>query len=74
MSFFQLGLTVDGVATPSVTEVGALLGAPGAPVWMDVPECTDEASRCSPTFRGAIRDGMRRGPHLVSGFIRITRS
>ena len=59
-----LSLSADGVQERSVTEVEALLRQPGALVWVDIPECSDEAItlltdvlECHPL---AVRDCMQR--------------
>ncbi|GIF19758.1 Mg2+ and Co2+ transporter CorA [Actinoplanes tereljensis] len=59
-----LTLTADGVQTHAVAEVGALLAPPGALVWVDIPECTEEAISLLTDVLGchppAVRDCMQR--------------
>ncbi|GIM97730.1 CorA family divalent cation transporter [Paractinoplanes toevensis] len=59
-----LARTADGAATHTVTEVGALLEVPGALVWVDIPECTDEAIALLTDVLGChpltVRDCMQR--------------
>src|SRR3954452_14307960 len=59
-----LAVTADGVETHAVTEVGTLLLREDALVWVDIPECSDEAVamltdvlHCHPL---AVRDCMQR--------------
>ncbi|MFI5894393.1 magnesium transporter CorA family protein [Actinoplanes sp. NPDC051513] len=59
-----LSLSADGVETHTLAEVEGLLERPGALVWVDIPECSDEAItlltdvlRCHPL---AVRDCMHR--------------
>jgi len=59
-----LSLTGDTVETHTVAEVGALLERPGALVWVDIPECTEEAISLLTEVLGchplAVRDCMQR--------------
>lgn len=59
-----LALTAGAVEKHEVSEVGALLEQPGTVVWVDIPECTEEAVtlltdvlECHPL---AVRDCMQR--------------
>jgi magnesium transporter len=59
-----LSVVGGAVETHALTEVGALLERPGAIVWVDIPECTEEAValltdvlQCHPL---AVRDCMQR--------------
>src|SRR3954471_16327785 len=59
-----LAVTADGVETHAVTEVGTLLLREDALVWVDIPECSEEAVvmltdvlHCHPL---AVRDCMQR--------------
>ncbi|MEU4238781.1 hypothetical protein [Actinoplanes sp. NPDC026619] len=73
-----LSLTGGKIETHAVAEVGALLTQPGALVWVDIPECTEERSPCSRTFWSAIRwpsgTACSATACHVSGFIRISNS
>src|SRR3954469_3630400 len=59
-----LSLSAGGVVTHTLAEVEALLERPDALVWVDIPECSDEAIalltdvlKCHPL---AVRDCMQR--------------
>src|SRR5690242_15124114 len=59
-----LAVTEDGVRTHPASAVEALLADPGILLWVDIPECSDEAVTLLTDVLGchplAVRDCMQR--------------